>query len=184
MKRLALLVASVVALVLFTACPDNKPTDEPVVIPDGTYEETAHYMVYKTYDDTQVLAKDTFISAIVDITDKYFVYRDMCRDTYVYVFPSETIVAYKPHFVYLEHAYCHECQATRYPAQVTEDGYVLVKDPDFAFGYALTDFLYKDSSYQREFRIFKNGEAYQFEQEHDFSANYRISHTLIPLSDQ
>ncbi|MDE5606251.1 MAG: hypothetical protein K2I68_03005, partial [Bacteroidales bacterium] len=139
MKRLALLAASVAALVLFTACP-NKPTDEKVVIPDGTYEETAHYMVYRTYDDKQVLVKDTFISAIVDITDKYFVYRDMCRDTQVYVFPSGTIVTYRPHFIYLEDGYCHECQATRYPAQVMEDGYVLVKDPDFAFAYALTDF--------------------------------------------
>ncbi|MDE7149051.1 MAG: hypothetical protein K2O01_01370 [Bacteroidales bacterium] len=182
MRHLSIFVAAVAVLVLFTACP-NKPTDEPVVIPDGTYEETAHYRAYRTYPDTQVVVIDTFISAIVDIADRYFVYRDMCQDTYHYFLTDGTpIVRYKPCFVYFEEEYCHECQATRYPAQVTDDGFVLVEKPSFS-GAAVMDLMYQDSSYRRKFRISRTVDGYQFEQAHDFYANYRISHTLKPLAD-
>lgn len=187
MKRLALLLAAVAACVLFTACPDNKPTDEPVVIPDGTYEETAHLTIYTwSHDysamrDTLRLWIDTVQSAIVDVKDGLFMYRGMCQDTiHKWALYEPYLVIYSSPFIYADDSYCEECKVSRYPAKATKDGFVLFEEPAFA---KLTP-LYKGAS--KKFRVYQNGDTYQFEQRHDSidRATVISKNTLTPLSNQ
>ena len=194
MKRLALLAASVAALILFTACPDNKPTDEPVVIPDGTYRETAHYIVSRNLEDGSIIQEaDTVFATTLIISSGEFIYEDMCSDKE----PNVNYTNYSPHFIYFSNYYCpiyvydnvdwilYSNPICKTP-NITPDGFFVIQRPCFINGPM--DIV--DTNYIYRTPVKKNGDTYMFEQKHSFPCynntqhNYSISHTLTPLSNQ
>lgn len=123
MRRLSILAAAVAACLLFTAC-HNKPTDEPVTIPDGLYEETAYYQLHDAYyypdNDTTYRTWDTVYRTTVAIVGGDFIYPDLCRDT---VSPGDHLLPtiFGDHFIWLSDWYCRD---KRIPARTNGDGYV------------------------------------------------------------
>lgn len=189
MRRLSILAAALAACLLFTACP-NKPTDEPVIIPDGVYEETARYCyrhivgdIYPyTERDTSVrFLLDSVFTASVIISGGDFIYPDMCKDT-AFILPSTHIV-WNDHFIYSSNSYC---TLNRNPAR-TSDGYVILEWPQFR---TIGIDPHPDRSYVYRARVSRIYGGYTFRQVHHFdedneynpcSALYDITHTLRPL---
>ena len=146
MKRLALLVAVVAALILFTACPDNKPTDPvPVVIPDGTYRETCE-CVYEcwTYKgdtvDGNLMTGVPFYDTVTIIQGE-FIYNP-CDDT---LRGSGNCLIYEATYY---------CETGRVPAYVTSDGYVHF-DSVCIYGHPF--------NFNYQVPVYSYGDGYQFE---------------------
>lgn len=156
MRRFAILAAAVAACLLFTACP-NKPTDEPVTIPDGMYEETARFV----WTNTRTAGRDSGITSVVIdtvfrtnvmIVGGDFVYPDLCNDTYQ---PNPNIPpSIKPHFVYEASYYCKN---SKIPARAKSDGYVYLDKPHFRYDYTADAF---DTTYSSKIHLY--GDAYTF----------------------
>lgn len=123
MRRLSVLAAAAAACLLFTACP-NKPTDEPVTIPDGLYEETAYYQTHDVFhhpdkDTTMYRTLDTVYRTTVAIVGGDFIYPDLCSDS-IKSDPNLPTIFYN-HFIWQSRWYCRE---KRIPAHTNGDGYV------------------------------------------------------------
>ena len=137
MKRLALLLASVASCVLFTACPDNKPTDNaPVVIPDGTYRETCEcvysFLTYKgdTVDGNLITGVPFYDT--VTIIQGEFIYNH-CDDTTGTLFYNAA----------------YYCKTGRVPVYLSDDGYahfdsVSIYGFPFDFNYQVPVYCYQD----------------------------------------
>lgn len=178
MRRFAILAAAIAACFLFTACP-NKPTDEPVTIPDGMYEETAHYVWTNTREisyldprDSTFVVVDTFLRTNVMVVGGDFVYPDLCKDTMTY--PNGAF-RYKDHFIYGADYYCKN---NKVPARAKSDGYVYLDKPHLR--YDLTAYIY-DTMYSYRFRINHTEEAYTFEIIHN--QYHPIEHQVHTISD-
>ena len=176
MKRLALLLAAVAACVLFTACPDNKPTDNaPVVIPDGTYRETCecvysfgiwvlegtNYNIGDTipFNDLHIPIYDT-----VDIVSGNFLYNP-CDDTNQW--GGKTLIYEAPYY----------CKTGRVPVYVTEDGYAHF-DSVAIYGFPF-DFNY-------QVPVYKYGNSYRFDniihrERMPYKHFHKFTHTLERL---
>lgn len=142
MRRLAIVVAAAAACLLFTACP--KPTDEPVTIPDGMYEETAHYFCTNTHRiglrderDTTVVRADTVYKANVMIVGGDFFYPDLCKDTFMGAFD---IIFYRDYFVFKAEYYCSK---NKIPARAKSDGFVYLDSVHLRHDLYLPDTSYK-----------------------------------------
>ena len=193
MKHLILLF--VVAGVLFTACSRKVR----VVIPDGLYEETVHFVRYDVYgsdpvDRKEYLSIDTVCMTQVLIDNGEFIYQDMCLDTICRENSDGEIIArYHSPFIYAADAYCSEItylnggvqvgSIAANPAHVTSDGFVILVSPCFFDAWRA---LQIPKNYTYRAPVINNTGVFRFEQNHEFvhrSSNgnfyrYHIEHTL------
>ena len=197
MKKMILLLVATAICVIFTACP-NKP-EEGVVIPDGLYEETAHFvwrttLVYGPGMIEEGLVSDTVYTTQVLIDGGEFIYQNMCADTSHIASPDGgTFVHYHSTFIYEADIYCPDIvyqngetqvsSTITSPARMSSDGFVIITNPYFrrSLGlYEISDYIYRAP-------VSKDGDEFYFEQNHEIKGmmgrgySYHITHTLRRL---
>ena len=193
MKRISIIIAALMAGVAFIAC-DKKPLNDaeiPVVIPDGIYEETVHYIVNED-NPPYNYHKDTVISTIVIIEDSKFIYPFLCQDSswhytqYADGTKRDSSIYYNGHFIFNANAYCTTAyghQRTHPKIEMLRNGMIIMSDILIRYGTFLS--FSKDTTYAV---VLNEGDKYIYQYDRVYRLEYasqiykvenKCFHTLI-----